>query len=115
MASSVTLTNPFRKGYNGKVSLQGRTTISSIRPTVEATGGMLAAMTAHEQASTQLDFNGRMLNTPADLVGTHPLYSGTLSIPIGRETREYTLTLHAKTWLPCTITAIEWTGQYFNL
>jgi hypothetical protein len=112
--SYVTLTNPYRKNYQGAVSLEGRTTVTAIKPTVHGTGGMWATVTAHELTSVALDFNGRVLNTPLTVAGAHPLYSGTLSIPVGRETREYSLTLTAKTWLPMTITSIEWTGQYFN-
>lgn len=36
------------------------------------------------------------------------------TLPIGRETQEYRLTLGSVLWAPLTIAALEWTGQYFN-
>jgi hypothetical protein len=36
------------------------------------------------------------------------------SQPIALETRDYKLTLRARTWLPLTITTLEWVGQWFN-
>lgn len=37
-----------------------------------------------------------------------------LVVPIGRESRDYRLSVGAYLWAPLTIVGVEWTGQYFN-
>ena len=61
-----------------------------------------------------LNFNGRILGQVANMVGRQPIVTTSISVPVGKEVRECKYTLKAKTWLPLTITAIEWTGQSFN-
>lgn len=111
--SYVTMTNPFPKSFDGRPKTSGRTTISFIKPTLQETGGLTATVAAHETTAAALDFNGRIINTPENMVGGQPLYSGTVNIPVFRETKEYDLTIASKGWLPLAITAIEWTGQHF--
>jgi hypothetical protein len=43
-----------------------------------------------------------------------PYENAKLVVPIGRESREYRLTISPYRWAPLTIANIEWTGQYFN-
>jgi hypothetical protein len=47
-------------------------------------------------------------------MGEQPITTATLPISVGREVRECEYTLKAKTWLPLTITNIEWTAQVFD-
>jgi hypothetical protein len=42
-----------------------------------------------------------------------PYDHASASIPIGRETREYRLTLESYLWAPLTIKSVEWIGQLF--
>ena len=48
------------------------------------------------------------------IVDAAPYENAELVVPIGREARDYRLTLGAYLWAPLTIASAEWTGQYFN-
>lgn len=43
-----------------------------------------------------------------------PYETATLTVPVGREARDYRLTVGTYLWAPLTITTVEWVGQYFN-
>jgi hypothetical protein len=61
-----------------------------------------------------LEYNARIVGSPDNIVGREVVTSYTQKVSIALETRDYTLTLRGRTWLPFTITALEWTGQWFN-
>jgi hypothetical protein len=42
-----------------------------------------------------------------------PYEHAAATVPIGRETRDYRLTIESYLWAPLTIKAIEWQGQLF--
>lgn len=48
------------------------------------------------------------------VVDAVPFERADFTIPIGREARDYRLTLGTRLWAPLTIVGAEWTGQYFN-
>lgn len=50
----------------------------------------------------------------ATVVNAKPYEDSKLVIPIGRESRDYRLTLGTYRWAPLTIATVEWVGQYFN-
>lgn len=110
----VTPTNPFAKDRNDQPILAGRLTLVRIEAAVADTGGMEAFVTIRNQPRKKVvDFAGRLLGAPANLLGTQPIATGKISATIGAEVRECSYTLAAKTWLPLTITSIDWTGQFF--
>jgi hypothetical protein len=49
--------------------------------------------------------------TTADIASLAPFEHANATIPVGRETREYRLTLQSYLWAPLTLKAIEWMGQ----
>ncbi|AXN53739.1 tail tubular protein B [Sphingomonas phage Scott] len=110
----VTPTNPYAKDRNGQSILTGRLTLSSVKVAVSETGGMEGWVTRSTGAANRvLDFTGRYLASPTNIIGKQPIVSTTLSVIVGGEVRECSYTLRAKTWLPLTITSIDWTGQLF--
>lgn len=110
----VTPTNPYAKDRNGQSILTGRLTLNSVKVAVAETGGMEGWVTRSTGAATRvLDFTGRYLASPSNIIGKQPIVSTTLSVIVGGEVRECSYTLRAKTWLPLTITSIDWTGQLF--
>lgn len=109
----VTPTNPFIKDRNSNAVTTGRLVITSLRATFADTSGYVSELTANQQTISHR-YNGRVLGDINNIVGTEPVTDTLQSFPIGRETREYTLTLRARDWMPFTLTALEWVGQFFN-
>jgi len=110
----VTPTNPYIRDRNEKVIINGRLTLSRIVASVAQTGGAIVNVTTKQGTKTVLNFNGRILGQLANAVSRQPIVTSSISASIGREVRECQYTIHAKSWLPLTITAIEWVGQSFN-
>lgn len=112
--SSVTLTNPFMRDQKSKAILSGRLTITRLLLAFKESIGFTWLLNYRNQVTSENSFNGRVLGDPGNVVGVEPISTGQKSIPVGRETRDYTLTIKARKWHPLTITAIEWVGQFFN-
>lgn len=107
-------TNPYPRDSNDRAIVNGRLTLVKYNVSVTNTGGMeaLVASFGKEYERARL-FNGRIVGRDTNLVGRVPIVSEAVSVPVGRETREFKYRLAAVSWLPLTITAIEWTGQHF--
>lgn len=110
----VTPTNPYMLDRNGKAITSGRLTLGRVAITVAETAGMTVDVTSFGTTKRVTDFNGRILGSSLNVVGYQPVYSGTVKSPIGKEARKCTYTIGAKSWLPLTVTSLEWVGQYFN-
>lgn len=111
--ASVTMTNPYMRDNKDKAILSGRLTITKKTVAFKDSSGFVWSLRYRDQPEVTHEFNGRLLGG-LNVVGTEPVSTGQYSVPIGRETREYTLTLKARRWFPLTITAVEWVGQFFN-
>jgi hypothetical protein len=105
-------TNPYMRDGNGSAILSGRLTITSMRIATADSAGFKAVV---DVAGTQqtISFTGRVVGQP-NVIGVEHISTNEHTVPIGRETRAYSLRLSARSWLPFTVTAIEWSGQYFN-
>ena len=112
--SLVTPTNPYVKDRSGKALINGRLTLGRIGVAVADTGGFTCEVTTVNGSNITQNFNGRILGRSSNPVGRQPIVTTSVSCTIGKEVRECNYTLRAKSWLPFTITAIEWTGQFFN-
>lgn len=129
------LTNPFVKDRKDKPVLTGRLTITRLMVTYNQTAGFDTDITANEVTrvatnnltsvvstvlesvgarTNEITFNGYVFGSPSAMLGRVPVSAGQTSVPIGKETTEYTAVLKARTWLPFNITSIEWVGQFFN-
>jgi hypothetical protein len=107
-------TNPYARDQNGKAILSARLTLNQIKPSVTKTSGLVATVTTVNGSITTTDFSGRVLGLSSNLIARQPSPTTQLTVGVGREVRECSYKLESKDWLPLTITAIEWTGQYFN-
>lgn len=107
-------TNPFMRDAKGKAILSGRLTLTKKLLGFRSSIGFKWTVTYRNQVVTEQEFNGRVLGDPSNIIGVEPITSAQYAIPIGRETRQYTLTIAARRWYPFTATALEWTGQFFN-
>lgn len=119
----VTPTNPFMRDGKDKAIISGRLTVSRmIVAFLKSTGfswtvnrrGAPSGAPEDSSGVTEGEFNGRLTGAGASLIGQEPITTGQHSLCIGREARQYDLTLRARKWFPLTITALEWVGQFLN-
>lgn len=114
-ASLFVPTNPFIRDRDNKVITSGRLTVASVDVTTANSSGFWTDITSKSRERTDtLEYNARIVGSPDNIVGREVVTSYTQKVSIALETRDYTLTLRGRTWLPFTITALEWTGQWFN-
>jgi len=111
--SSVTFTPPFVRDKNEKAMTNGRLIVTKYTLSVANTGGLDGYLnTARDQAHT-LSFNGRLVGNSNNQVGLQPISTATLSVSAGRANNEHAIEIKSRSWLPMTITSLEWTGQLF--
>ena len=107
-------TNPYLIDSKEKAITSGRLVITKLGVSVANTGGMDAYVDYSGGTLHATNFTGRILGTSSSTLGHQPIVSTKLSVPVGRANTEYAYTLKARTWLPLTITAIDWAGQSFS-
>lgn len=110
----VTPTNPFPRDSKGNAVVNCRMTLGKIDVSLVNSGGMKVSVTTTSGTKVALDSKARVLGFSNNLVGQQPITSYTDSALIGKEIREVSYTITAQTWLPMTVSSIEWVGQYFN-
>lgn len=106
-------TNPMVYDRNGKAITSGRLTITKLLASFKNSAGFSTDILANRVTDT-VDYLGRVMGALVNVIGREPVSDYQQSIPIGRETREYKLTIRSRTWLPFTLTSLEWVGQLFN-
>lgn len=107
-------TNPFMRDGKDKAILSGRLTVTKFITAFKESTGFKWLLSYRNVVDTEVEFNGRVLGDPENLIGIEPISTGQHNIPVGRETRKYELTVSARRWYPLTVTALEWVGQFFN-
>lgn len=128
-------TNPYTRDRNGKAVLTGRLTVTKLVVAFNKSAGFDTDITANQvttvvsnsvtsvvstvlesvtPATNSIEFNGYVFGSPEALLGRVPVTAGKTTVPIGKETTEYTAVVKARTWLPLNVTSIEWVGQFFN-
>lgn len=112
--ASVTPTNPYRKDRNGKAVTVGRLTLGRIVPSFADTGGYSAEVSSTAGSRVVADTVPRSIGHASAVLGEHPVVTGVSSFFVGREIRDCEFTIKGKTWLPITITSLEWDGSYFD-
>lgn len=108
-------TNPYARDSNDRAIVNGRLTMTRFLVSVAETGGLEGWLSSRMNGDPRrvVRFNGRIVNSFQNLVSRQPLVDTAVSIPVGREVRDFRWRILADTWLPLTITAIEWVGQLF--
>lgn len=109
-----TPTNPFMRDGKGKAILSGRLAVGKVVVAFKDSTGFDSTVGYMDQVFTVTTFNGRILGDPTNVIGIEPISTGQHNVPVGRETRQYVLTLMGRKWFPLTVTALEWVGQFFN-
>jgi hypothetical protein len=104
-------TNPYMKDKNDVAITSGVLTVSTLATVVTDSSGL--TYTVQDKNSTETyTLNGRVLGDT--LIGRVPITTGTYDLNVYADNTEYTLTLSANSWLPLTISSIDWVGQFFN-
>lgn len=111
--SEVELTSPVRRGQDGQPMMQGRLTVSRLDVYYRDSSGFVATIKSMNSEDAVLNFNGRVLGPPSNMVGIIPVTSGSTSVFIGRESKDYVCKIGSRSWMPLSITRITWTGQWF--
>jgi hypothetical protein len=106
-------TNPYDRDRNGRAVTNGRLTVTKKTAALANSSGLLSTVTYTGGTITK-EYNGRRIGDPTNLIGRVPVTTQQVSVAIGKECRDYTLKLAARSWLPLTITSMEWSGQSFN-
>lgn len=106
--------NPFPRDQNGQAVLDGRMALNKVTCDMEDTGGMVGVVVTRNGSIKTTDFEGRILGDSSNRLDMQPIYTGQLTISVGREVRECRYEIHSKDWLPLRVTGLSWTGQTFN-
>lgn len=112
--SYFTPTNPYMRDGKNKAILSGSLTVSKFIMAVADSGGVTWKVTSNGVEKSTGSFNGRILGDLNNLIGVEPIVTTQVSAPIGLETRAFNVTFYARKWHPLIVTAIEWSGQFFN-
>ena len=113
MAASFTPTNPFVKDKQDKTVTTGRLIVTRLAVTFDDSSAIDVDVT-HSDTTTRYPLSALVVGEAAAEIGRQPLSTGQVAVAIGREAREYTVTLNARDWLPLTLTTLEWVGQFYN-
>ena len=113
-ATNFTPTNPFVKDKNGVPITNGKLTIASQRVSIANSSGFVLDLSSQgRQTSTELEYNARVIGDPNNVVGREVITDMTQQVPVALGNDDYTFAIRARTWLPLTITTLEWVGQWF--
>lgn len=107
-------TNPFQRDRNGKAIVEGRLTLTQVTPSFDNTSGMEFEVETRNGSVRKPVNVERVMGNKDNLVGEQPVASGRVVCGVGHEVRECSYTIHSVTWMPITITALSWVGQFFN-
>ncbi|QIN95107.1 putative tail tuber protein B [Pseudomonas phage BIM BV-45] len=116
--SYVVLTNPYIRDKDGKAILDGRLTLGNMNVTTFESSAMDVSICDLVDAdNTQYQETLRWVARNAnDWVLNTQQVADTASVVVGvyKEVRDCKVKLAGRSWLPLTLSAIEWQGQFFT-
>lgn len=107
-------TSPYLRDNNDKAIINGRLTLSNLSIAIDETGGFEANLVTDDRATNMMTFDGRLLTRKQNMVGRAPIVTSVIKVPVFKEIREFKMVLSASSWLPFTVTGMEWMGQWFS-
>lgn len=109
-----TPTNPYVRDKDDNAIINGRLTIVKFIISVADAGGFTATLqTAGRGEYPAVDWTGRTVSRLTAELGVQPIVATSVSLAVGRETREFKYNLKSRDWFPLSITNIEWTGLFY--
>jgi hypothetical protein len=115
-ADYVSLFTPTRaivRDSKGGAITTGRLTVTKHLVSYTDSSGFIADVVTSANTTTT-NFNGRVMGDADNIIGREPVTTGQTSITVGREARDYRLTIKARRWFPLNVTVLDWVGQFFN-
>ncbi|MEJ1593530.1 hypothetical protein SMA75_20260 [Escherichia coli] len=112
--SVMDITPPYVRDQNDRAIVNGNLTVTQYAVSLIDTGGLDAVRTSENMDTTVAKFNGRVLGRANNLIGRQPVTSTTIQVPCAKGNLRHRMKFVSRTWLPMGISAIEWTGQFFN-
>lgn len=110
-------TAPYIRDRDDKAILDGRFTLTKLAVTVSYSVAMVAEVRGVNDPPNM----GRQVTNwvcrPAGawVLNTQQIADiATVTVPIMKEVRDYRVRLRSRSWLPMTISAMEWSGQFFT-
>ena len=109
----VTPTNPYVRDKNNQAIVNGRLTIEKYNVSLSDTGGVTFTLNTLGRGEYPAgDYTGRQLSRKSATLGIQPIVTTSVSIPVGRENREFSYTIKTRQWMPVSITAIEYQSRF---
>lgn len=109
----VTPTNPYVRDKNNQAIVNGRLTLEKFNISVADTGGVTFFLWTQSRGTYQAgDWSGRKLSMDSAELGIQPIVTTTVSLPVGREIRDFKYTIETRGWLPLSVTAIEYQTRF---
>lgn len=114
-ASYVTLTSPYIRDYKDRIVLDARVTISKLVVSLSNSAAMLASLTTDMAKTWKVSKSWVHRPAGAWILNTQGIAeAATISVPVMKENTTYRARLAARSWLPFTLSSVEWTGQVFT-
>lgn len=113
--SYVTLTSPYIRDRDDKIILDARLTISKLTVSMSNSAAVIAAI-SHDLGKTYKTakswiyrpVGGWILNAQG------VAEEASVTVPVMKENKAYRARLSSRSWLPLTISVVEWSGQAFT-
>ncbi|BAP15839.1 putative tail tubular protein B [Ralstonia phage RSJ2] len=112
--SFMDITPPYVRDQNDRAIVNGNLTVTQYAVSLIDTAGMDAVRTSENMDTTVAKFNGRVLGRVNNLIGRQAVTSTTIQVPCAKGNLRHRMKFVSRNWLPMGISAIEWTGQFFN-
>ena len=104
-------TSPFVRDREGNKVGSSRLVLKHYVVHFDDTGYFNAQVTDNYGYSSDKAFNGRVLGSPSNLIGSTAISSGSFLVPYKKDVDKSSLEINNDTHLPMYITELEWIGQ----
>ncbi len=113
--SSVTLTSPYMRDYQDRIILDARLTISKLVVSMSNSAAMQASITVDKGATWKLATSWVYRQAGAWTLNTQGIAeTATVTVPVMKDNTVYRAKLSSRSWLPFTLSGVEWSGQVFT-
>lgn len=112
MKSLLSPTMPMIKDSNGGLISSANLIIGKFTLAFKDTGSLTATVRSKHYPDFVVQYSGRILGSPVNVIGAPVIDSGVLEIAVRKDSKLATLDLETSTHLPMKIMSIEWDGDY---
>lgn len=105
-------TSPFVRDQDGVKIGSGKLTIKQYVVHFDTTGYFKAVVTDDYGYMQEVEYNGRVLSSPSNLIGKPVVTDGAFRVPYKKNADTSALEITSDSHLPCSIVEMEWLGQW---